>query len=134
MSIDRLSDGQVRRAIALADPDKPTFDPINITAALAREVQERRAAEPTFTSVVHDCCVTAAPIDALCARHDITVEGIVALVDEVFQHAAVEPEHANITEAMEDGLHREDMYYAGWEVGYYDAMTAARRLARGEGA
>lgn len=96
--------------------------------ALAREVQEWRAAAKHFPVAYFP------PLGDLCARHDITVEGIVALVDDVFRGELTEPEHANVTEAMEDGLHREDMYYAGWEVGYYDSMTYARRLARGEDA
>ena len=90
----------------------------------------------------HDCIARAADaleaaeaklaaIDALCARHGITVEGIVALVDDTFR-MTTEPEHADITEAVEAGLNHDDMYYAGWEVGYFDAVTAARRLARGE--
>ncbi len=71
------------------------------------------------------------PIDALCARHGLTVEGIVALVDDTLRDIT-EPEHADITEAVEAGLNHDDMYYAGWEVGYFDAVTTARRLVLGE--
>lgn len=109
MSGERLSDDEVLYIERRCGNEHFTL-PWEKAVALAREVQERRAAEPTFTSVVHDCCVTAAPIDDLCARHDITVEGIVALVGEVF------------TDSINDGV-----VLSAVKGGF-------RRLARGEDA
>ena len=84
------------------------------------------------TAVTNGLCLYHGSIDALCARHDITVEGIVALVDEVMKSRPT-PSPANLPEAIEDCWgNSDDLYYAGWEVGYHDAATAARRLARGE--
>ena len=83
------------------------------------------------TAVANGLCNNHGSIDALCARHDITVEGIVALVDEVFKSRPT-PSPANLSEAIEDCWgNSDDLYWAGWEVGLHDAMLSAWRLAQG---
>ena len=75
--------------------------------ALAREVQEWRnkVESPTF----HRFIDTTTTIDALCAHYGIDIDGIVRLVDNIFQ-----PAHPDDDPAVEE--------YVEW----------LQRLARGE--
>ena len=72
MSDERLSDELVANLAVWAADAKPTTREVE---ALAQEVKWWRS---------NGDWLEVLPIDALCARHDITVAGIVALVDEVF--------------------------------------------------
>lgn len=129
---ERLSDELVANLAVWAADAKPTTREVE---ALAREVQEWRStyieSGDDLREFLRATDVTQT-IDALCDRHGITVEGIVALVDEVMKSRPT-PSPANLSEAIEACWgNSDDLYYAGWEVGYHDAMLSAWALARGE--
>lgn len=87
MSDERLSDEKV----AMFTDDR-WYDPhtqrnkLTATALLAREVQGRRKNDWANDLAHLKLSVDMLAVRDLCARHDITVEGIVALVDEVMDH------------------------------------------------
>lgn len=68
--MSRLSD---ERVDSFVQWERAAYSPSEVQA-LAREVQDWR----------RHSCLDSFDIDQLCARHGITVDGIVALVDEVF--------------------------------------------------
>lgn len=98
---------------------RSSYSPSEVQA-IARELQERREAEPTFTSVVHDCCVTAEPITALCARYNLTIEGVVELVNGIMDEERVFFRESEVAD------------HASWVAGVHDALDWVRRLAREE--
>lgn len=69
-----------------------------------------------------------AEIDALRARHDITVEGIVALVDGILDGTAL-----TSLGWHDESLKPDDQMVAYW-LGADRLLACARRLARGEDA
>lgn len=104
MSDERLTDEEVANlAVWIADSGITKRE----GELLAREVQawRNKVESPTF----HRFIDTTTTIDALCARYDIDIDGIVRLADNVFQ-----PAHPDDDPVVED--------YVEW----------LRRLARGE--
>ena len=100
MSDERLSDWLVKECVTFYERT-PTEAGLYVRS-LAREVQEWRN---TFGTIEHGraTALDDARLLGLCARHGITVEGIVALVDEVFTDRSAD---GVVLDAVKGGFRR----------------------------
>lgn len=104
MSDERLSDEKVAMFTDDRWYDRHTQrNKLTATALLAREVQERRKNDWANDLAHLKLSADMLAVRDLCAHHDITVEGIVALVDCVFVD---NPTHAPSWRAIAGRLRR----------------------------